>query len=334
MEQGNEPGSLRPVIASRYDGGRGRSALVEPDRRCRSRKLAQDVVGDRRPGGTVTTGTVPRASRARRSHTRVQGQLQPTRWDRIFLSFPTTTSPTRALADVLGAFASGGLLRFGLRTLLRGPAVVVSLLAVLLVPWTVLLAVVDNHRWFPHPGLKWAWGCIRRLVGKRAARSSISLAGPSSAPAHGRHRRGRNVDGHRGRLMECQPRDRGCRQTRPLGHRHRPGHSVRGCRACQREALGSWRPPRRLTNALTPGGSAGDSSRRRIAHQAPFPFERRTAAFTHAAYRSCLPPRSSEDEGMNGGTRRPDALADGPMAYLGREAIPAARRARPQWTGV
>ena len=86
-----------------------------------------------------------------------KAKLQPTRWDRIFLSFPTTTSPARALADVLAAFACGGLLRFGLRTLLRGPAVVVSLLAVLLVPWTVLLAVVDTHRWFPHPGLKWAW---------------------------------------------------------------------------------------------------------------------------------------------------------------------------------
>ena len=93
-----------------------------------------------------------------------KAKLQPTRWDRIFLSFPITTSPTRALADVLGAFACGGLLRFGLRTLLRGPAVVVSLLAVLLVPWTVLLAVVDNRRWFPHPGLKWAWVAFDALL--------------------------------------------------------------------------------------------------------------------------------------------------------------------------
>lgn len=86
-----------------------------------------------------------------------KAKLQPTGWDRIFLSFPERTGSILAIFDVLTAFARGRLLRFGLRTLLRGPAVVVSLLAVLLVPWTLLLAVADTHRWFPHPGLKWAW---------------------------------------------------------------------------------------------------------------------------------------------------------------------------------
>jgi phosphatidylglycerol lysyltransferase len=58
---------------------------------------------------------------------------------------------------VLAAFARGGLLRFGLRTLARGPAVVVRLLALLLVPWTVLLAAAPADRWFPSPAVKWAW---------------------------------------------------------------------------------------------------------------------------------------------------------------------------------
>jgi phosphatidylglycerol lysyltransferase len=58
---------------------------------------------------------------------------------------------------VPAAFARGGLLRFGLRTLMRGPMMVVRLLAWLLVPWTVLLASVDTRVWFPRPAIKWAW---------------------------------------------------------------------------------------------------------------------------------------------------------------------------------
>ena len=86
-----------------------------------------------------------------------KAKLMPARWDPIYVSFPPETGPGRALVDVLGAFARGGLLRFGLRTLLRGPAVIVTLLATLLVPWTVLLATVESGRWFPHPAVKWAW---------------------------------------------------------------------------------------------------------------------------------------------------------------------------------
>ena len=58
---------------------------------------------------------------------------------------------------MLAAFARGGLLRFGLRTLARGPAVVVQLLALLLVPWTALLAATPAAHWFPSPAVKWAW---------------------------------------------------------------------------------------------------------------------------------------------------------------------------------
>ena len=86
-----------------------------------------------------------------------KAKLRPSRWDRIFLSFPEETTPMRAVIDVLAAFARGGLVRFGLRTLLRGPTVIVSLLALLLIPWTVLLATADARRWFPHSAVKWAW---------------------------------------------------------------------------------------------------------------------------------------------------------------------------------
>ena len=86
-----------------------------------------------------------------------KARLHPSHWERVFLSFPGDTGPARAIGDVLAAFARGGLLRFGLRTLLRGPLIVVRLLALLLVPWTALLASADAAVWFPHPAIKWAW---------------------------------------------------------------------------------------------------------------------------------------------------------------------------------
>jgi lysylphosphatidylglycerol synthetase-like protein (DUF2156 family) len=86
-----------------------------------------------------------------------KAKLRPARWDRVFLSFPHDVGPVRAVLDVLAAFARGGLLRFGLRTLMRGPMLVMRLLAWLLVPWTVLLASVDTRVWFPRPAVKWAW---------------------------------------------------------------------------------------------------------------------------------------------------------------------------------
>jgi phosphatidylglycerol lysyltransferase len=93
-----------------------------------------------------------------------KAKLQPERWDPIYLSFPDDTAPARAVLDVLAAFAHGGLLRFGLRTLLRGPAIVVTLLALLLIPWTALLAAVDARHWFPHPAIKWAWVAFDALL--------------------------------------------------------------------------------------------------------------------------------------------------------------------------
>jgi phosphatidylglycerol lysyltransferase len=88
-------------------------------------------------------------------------KLRPQRWDPIFIStapgwLPETLATSLAIVDALRAFARGRLLRFGLATLLRGPAFVVRLLAVLLVPWTVLLALSDD-RWFPSRAVKTGW---------------------------------------------------------------------------------------------------------------------------------------------------------------------------------
>jgi phosphatidylglycerol lysyltransferase len=93
-----------------------------------------------------------------------KAKLRPERWDPVYLSYPPETGATRAIVDVLAAFAQGGLLRYGLRALARGPAVVVTLLLALLVPWTALLVAADAETWFPHPAVKWAWVAFDLLL--------------------------------------------------------------------------------------------------------------------------------------------------------------------------
>jgi phosphatidylglycerol lysyltransferase len=85
-----------------------------------------------------------------------KARLRPGAWEPIHLTYPGRSGNV-ALYDVLAAFARGSFARFGLRTLLRGPAVVVRLLAVLLVPWTALLALPVARRWFPSAAVQWAW---------------------------------------------------------------------------------------------------------------------------------------------------------------------------------
>jgi phosphatidylglycerol lysyltransferase len=86
-----------------------------------------------------------------------KAKLSPRSWDPIFLSYPPTTNAVRATADTLTAFARGGLLRFGIETLLRGPAIVIRLLAALLVVWTALLALPHSASWFPSPIWQYGW---------------------------------------------------------------------------------------------------------------------------------------------------------------------------------
>lgn len=86
-----------------------------------------------------------------------KAKFRPAAWDPIFLSYPPGRSGILAVVDTLTAFARGGLLRFGLETVLRGPAIVMRLLAALLVIWTVLLALPSSARWFPSPAWQYGW---------------------------------------------------------------------------------------------------------------------------------------------------------------------------------
>jgi phosphatidylglycerol lysyltransferase len=85
-----------------------------------------------------------------------KAKLKPRAWDPIFLSYPRGNGFV-AMFDTLTAFARGGLLRFGLETLLRGPAIVMRVLAVLLLAWTALLALPVSARWFPSPPWQYGW---------------------------------------------------------------------------------------------------------------------------------------------------------------------------------
>jgi phosphatidylglycerol lysyltransferase len=86
-----------------------------------------------------------------------KAKFRPQRWTPIHLSYPRGLSATRAVYESLRAFARRGLLRYGLETLLRGPDVVLRALALLLIPWTALLASLDSQRWFPAAWVQWAW---------------------------------------------------------------------------------------------------------------------------------------------------------------------------------
>jgi phosphatidylglycerol lysyltransferase len=86
-----------------------------------------------------------------------KAKLRPDRWDAIHLTWPPGGWMWRALADSLAAFARGSFVGFGLRTLLRGPVLVLWALAIALVPWTAMLALADDDTWFPAPWVKWGW---------------------------------------------------------------------------------------------------------------------------------------------------------------------------------
>jgi phosphatidylglycerol lysyltransferase len=117
-------------------------------------------------GLTPLAGEVPGALRAARVVGRAlydfaglrafRAKLSPGGWLPQFLCFPPEQGAARAVRDTLAAFARGSLTRFALETLARGPRVVVWLLALLLIPWTALLAAAPA-RWFPAPWMQAAW---------------------------------------------------------------------------------------------------------------------------------------------------------------------------------
>jgi len=86
-----------------------------------------------------------------------KAKFVPYRWAPIYLSFPAGRSSYLAIYDSLAAFAQGGVLRFGIATLLRGPDVVLRALLLALLPWTLALASLDAAHFFPAAAVKWAW---------------------------------------------------------------------------------------------------------------------------------------------------------------------------------
>lgn len=86
-----------------------------------------------------------------------KAKLRPSAWMPIYLSHPAEQTSLISMIDALAAFAPGGFVRFGLRSLFRGPPFVLATLAALLVPWTLLLASASAPYWFGSALVKWAW---------------------------------------------------------------------------------------------------------------------------------------------------------------------------------
>lgn len=86
-----------------------------------------------------------------------KAKLRPEQWTPLYLSYPASQGMWISVLDVLSAFARGGLVRFALRSLRHGAPAVLRGLVVLLVPWTLLLALVPGERWFGAEWIRWAW---------------------------------------------------------------------------------------------------------------------------------------------------------------------------------
>jgi len=88
---------------------------------------------------------------------RFKAKLQPDGWRPVYLSYPAHERGVRAVIDTLKVFAGGSFLTFGWRTLVQRASVVTTWLALLLLPWTLLLALAPTKHWFPSQQLQLAW---------------------------------------------------------------------------------------------------------------------------------------------------------------------------------
>ena len=73
-----------------------------------------------------------------------KAKFKPSKWEPIYLSFPRESSRARALIDTLAAFANGSLTKFALHTALRYKRALLLLVAILLIPWTLITALFDQ----------------------------------------------------------------------------------------------------------------------------------------------------------------------------------------------
>ena len=120
-----------------------------------------------------------------------KAKLEPEQWVPMFLAYPPTQGAFRSVLDALWAFTRTGFWSFGWRTLTRGPIVVVRALALLLLPWTLLLALAPAERWFGSAELKWGWvvfdialaAGLFRFLHKRSTASLTPLAVAVTADA-------------------------------------------------------------------------------------------------------------------------------------------------------
>ena len=86
-----------------------------------------------------------------------KAKLRPDDWEPVYLAYPAGETGILAMRDVLAAFAPGGLVRFGMHTLVHQRSLATAVLGLLLVPWTLGLAMLPTERWFPSAGVQWAW---------------------------------------------------------------------------------------------------------------------------------------------------------------------------------
>lgn len=84
-------------------------------------------------------------------------KLCPRDWVPVYLAYPRGEVGVLAMADVLSAFAPAGLFRFALDSLVHQRTLATLVLAVLLVPWTALLALAPTGVWFPSRAVQDAW---------------------------------------------------------------------------------------------------------------------------------------------------------------------------------
>lgn len=113
------------------------------------------------------SGDVARWLRLVRDHSRwlydfeglraFKAKLSPNAWRPVFLSFPNEERGIRATIDSLTAFAGGSWVRFGLRTVVHAQPTLIWWLALLLLPWTALLAQAPVAHWFPSANIRAAW---------------------------------------------------------------------------------------------------------------------------------------------------------------------------------
>jgi phosphatidylglycerol lysyltransferase len=88
---------------------------------------------------------------------RYKQKLAPSAWTTIYVAYPPAQNGALAIVDSLAAFAGGGLVRFGLRSLVRGPPFMIRALAYLLVPWTLVIALPPALPYFESSATQWAW---------------------------------------------------------------------------------------------------------------------------------------------------------------------------------